>query len=67
MPLENIQKRWVEQQTYRSLLRLIKYVLGTKDYTLKMKPRINGDNLLNIEQYSDSDYVSDIQGTALHE
>ena len=44
---------------YKSLLRLIKYVLDTKEYTLKMKPKINGNHLMNIEGYCDSDYAGD--------
>ena len=44
---------------YKSLLRLIKYVLDTKEYTLKMKPKMNGNHLMNIEGYCDSDYAGD--------
>ena len=35
----------------KSLLWLIKYVLDTKEYILKMKPKMNGKNLINIEGY----------------
>ena len=42
-----------------SLLRLIKYVMETKDHALELKPKMNGDNLLEIEEYCDSDYISD--------
>ena len=44
---------------YKSLLWLIKYVLDTKEYTLKMKLKMNGNNLMNIEGYCDSDYAGD--------
>lgn len=44
---------------YKSLLRLIKYVLDTKEKGLRMNPRRNGDNLIDIEGYSDSDYAGD--------
>ena len=43
---------------YKSLLRLIKYVIETKDHALEMKPEMNGDNLLDIEGYCNSDYAS---------
>ena len=41
---------------YKFLLQLIKYVLDTTEYTLKMKHRVKGDNLLGIEGYCDADY-----------
>ena len=44
---------------YKSLLRLIKYVIETKDHTQELKPKLNGDNLLEIEGYCDSDYIHD--------
>ena len=40
-----------------SLLRIIKYVIDTKNHTLKMKITRNDENLFNIKGYSDSDYA----------
>lgn len=44
---------------YKLLLRLIKYVLDTKGTGLRMNPRLNGDNLVDIEGNIDSDYAGD--------
>ena len=44
---------------YKSLLQFMKYVLDTKEFTLKMEPKINGNHLMNIEGYCDSDYAED--------
>jgi hypothetical protein len=46
---------------FTSLLRLIKYVIDTKNHKLLMKLKMSGskDNIFTIEGYSDSDYASD--------
>ena len=42
---------------FKTLLRLIKYVIDTKDHTLKLKVTRNDENIFNIQGYSDSDYA----------
>ena len=42
---------------YQSLLRLAKYVIDTKNHTLKLNVTRNDDNIFNIQGYSDSDYA----------
>ena len=41
----------------KTLLKLIKYLLGTKNKGLRMNPKMNGDHL--IAGYGDSDYAGD--------
>ena len=43
---------------YKSLLRLIKFVIDTKNQTLKMKVQ-RRDVIFNITRYSDVDYTGD--------
>ena len=42
---------------YKTLLRLIKYVIDTKNHMLKLKVTRNDENIFNIQGYSDSDYA----------
>ena len=42
---------------HKTLLRLIKYVIDTKNHTLILKVTRNNDNFFNIQGYSDSDYA----------
>ena len=42
---------------YTSLLRIIKYVIETKNHTLKMKVNRNDQDIFKIMGYSDSDYA----------
>ena len=44
-------------EQYNSLLRIIKYVIDTKNHTLKLKIDRNDKNIFNIKGYSDSDYA----------
>ena len=44
---------------YKSLLQSIKYVLDTKNYTLKTKPKMDGNHPMNFERYSDCEYAGD--------
>ena len=36
---------------YKSLLRLITYEVETNDHALELKPKVNEDNMLDIEAY----------------
>ena len=45
-------------EKYKSLLRLIKFVIDTKNQTLKMKVQ-RRDGIFNINGYSDADYAGD--------
>ena len=42
---------------YKTLMRLIKYVIDTKNHTLKLNVTHNDKNIFNIQGYSDSDYA----------
>ena len=44
---------------WKSLIRLIKFVIDTKDYKLKIKPKMEPDNLFYLEGISDSEYSGD--------
>ena len=44
---------------YKELLHVIKYVLGTKNIGLKIKPTGNSDKPWEIVWFSDSDYAGD--------
>ena len=43
----------------KEMLRCIKYVLDTKEYGLRISPRLEPDNRWSIEAYSDSDWAGD--------
>ena len=45
---------------YQELLRVIKYVLDTEDYGLKLEPRKENE-MWNLEAFSDSDWAGDKQ------
>ena len=45
---------------YKELLRVIKYVLDTEDYGLKLEPKRNSE-MWSIKAYSDSDWAGDKQ------
>ena len=42
---------------YKTLLQLIKYVIDTKNHTLKLKFTRDNGNIFNIQDFSDSDYA----------
>ena len=46
----------------KSLLRLIKYVVDTKDIGLVMEPTIKDNDLWEMQAYCDSDYAGDRDG-----
>ena len=47
----------------KSLMRLIKYVVDTKDHGLVMEPKNNdNNNLWEMQAYCDSDYAGDLDG-----
>ena len=47
------------EQHYQSLLKLIKYVINTKDKMFKMKVERSQNNIFNIVGYSNANYASD--------
>ena len=47
------------QAAMKELLRVIKFVLDTSDYGLKIQPNMNGKDLWKLVVYSDSDWAGD--------
>ena len=49
------------EKAYQEMLRIIKYVLDTKNLGLKIKPNFRYDEPWELVCYSDSDYASDTE------
>ena len=45
--------------TYQEMLRVIKFVLDTKDFCLKIQPNFDSKNSWKLKVFSDSDWVGD--------
>ena len=43
----------------KELKRVLKFVIDTKDYGLKIEPKLNGMTNWNMMMYTDSDYAGD--------
>jgi hypothetical protein len=45
--------------TYQEMLRIVKYVLDTKNYCLKIQPIFDSKNSWKLKVFSDSDWAGD--------
>jgi hypothetical protein len=44
---------------YKEMIRILKFTIDTKDFGIKIQPKLNEDGIWNLALYSDSDWAGD--------